>query len=430
MKLGVKLILVLLNVALTLLTQKIYDYTPGGDSIRYYELAKQYSQLNFYDPLTNCVARPFYPVFLAIIGNLITYNYYFIAIMQSLIFCFASFLFVTELEKFLQRKLTGVLILLFLIPEIHYFNGFIITESLGYSLILLAFYYTLKIYNSGITTSRLFILSFIIALSVLNRSESIVIFLPIFYFIYPKIKTRLVSSILICISLPILLLQLNGIKNYKIYGIYQLSAFNGGETIFAGNSENLDGSHHDFQNHKEVFIPKDRIDDLDSILAQPQCFSCPQQDTFFFHLAVEAWKKDPVKQLGVIPEKMAKNWLLPGNFDIYTNDTTKARGLQLKKILSKEYFNNAWYAPYKHLFYMMIHWSLLALVCIGLFQMKRQNRLQVAVLMLFIMYLLFAIPFSGLPRWHVTIFPLLIITFIPSFVVEKLNRILDKLSSR
>jgi hypothetical protein len=429
MKIKSRYFLVLMNCFLTILTQKIYHYTPVIDGFRYLEMARQYSHFNFFDPYTNCVARPLYPIFLAIFGSVVSYNLIFIALVQSLLFCFSALLLVGELEKKLNRNLTGLLVILFLVPEMHFFNGSVFTEALAYSLIMLTFYAGLKIHNSSATTSKLFLLSVIMGLTILNRFESIVILVPVLFFIYPKIKTKLLTSILICLIFPVAFLALNGLKNYKIFGVYKLSAFNGGETIFGGNSENLDGSHHDFQRHKEIYIPKDRIADLDKILAQPQCVYCPQSDSFFFRLAIEAWKKNPIQQLGVIPEKFAKNWLLPGNFDIYTRDSTKTRGLQMQKILSGTHFRSR-YAPYKHLFYMSIHWALLLMLCIGIFKYKRDDRFQSAVLILLAFYILYTIPFSGLPRWHVSIFPLLIIAFTPKLLIERVNRIFNTFTKR
>jgi len=200
--------------------------------------------------------------------------------------------------------------------------------------------------------------------------------------------------------------------------------------IYGGNNDNLDGSHHLFWEHRELFIPKNKIDDLNKILSEPECFACPGRDSLFFQLALVVWKENPVQQIKVIPDKLAKNWLLPGTFDIYTGDTTKTKGLQFDKLLSKKYFNNAWYAPYKHFFYILIHWALLVMLMAGLFRIDKKNRFQISVLILFSFYLLFAIPFCGLPRWHVAIFPLLIIAFTPMTMISRLDKIFSNSSAK
>ncbi|HTB32612.1 MAG TPA: hypothetical protein VK808_11330, partial [Bacteroidia bacterium] len=220
------------------------------------------------------------------------------------------------------------------------------------------------------------------------------------------------------------------VKSYKTFHIFRVTAFNAGEALYGGNNENLDGSPHVFEMHKNIFIPKDKMEAYNNILALPAVYSIPKRDSFYHELAIEAWKTDPVQQIGVIPEKLAKNWLLPGMFDIYTNDTTKTRGLQLSKLLSIKYFNNVWYAPYKHLLYMVIHWALLLLVVWGILRLKKQNRFQLAVFILLLFYLLYTIPFCGLPRFHVALFPLLIIAFTPLPVILKINKILSRIQAR
>jgi len=423
-----RIIFIIINCLLTFFHQVIYHYLPGSDSILFLDLSKQYSQLNFFDCETNYRGHQLYALFLTIVGNIFSYHHYFIGLFQTIIYSIAALLLTSALEKQLNRNLTGLLLVLILVPEIYFFNGFILTESLAFTLIILCFYQALRIYNnSHATVTNMLLLSFTLAVTLMNRLESFVIIFPLLYLIYPAVRGRARNRLIIFFSIPLMLFQLNGYRNYKTFNVYRMSAFNGGEAIFGGNSANLDGSHHAFWDYKEIFIPRDRIEELNKILSEPDCISCPKRDAFFLRLAAEAWQKDPLQQMAVIPEKLAKNWLLPGTFDVYTADTTKTRGLQLKKILSKEYFNNAWYAPYKHLFYMLIHWTLLAVLITGMFRFDRQNRFQKSVLLLFVSYLFLAIPFCGLPRWHVAVFPLLIITFTPVALINRLNNMLNRL---
>ena len=422
MKNKFKYTLIVINCLLTFLNQLIYHYEPASDSLTYLKLAKQYTQFIFFDPETNCYGHTFYALFLATIGSIISYHHFVVGLIQSLIFCFSSLLLIGELEKKLKQNLSGLMIILFLVPEIHFHNGYILTESLAFTLIIFSFYLALKIYNNKATILNILFLSFTISIAILNRFECAVIIFPILFLIYPKIKGKLISQVFILTSIPLLIIQINGFRNYKIFNNYKLTAFNGGEVIYGGNSENLDGSHHVFWKHKEIFIPKNKIDDFDKIISQPECLSCPKKDSFLLKLAIESWQKNPIQQVKVIPQKLAKNWLLPGMFDIYTADTTKTRGLQLNNILSKKYFHNLWYAPYKHLFYMIIHWAILIMLLIGLFKLDKHNRFQLSVLILLAFYVLFAVPFSGLPRWHVGIFPLLIITFTPRSLIETINK--------
>ena len=417
-------ILTLLSCFLTVITTLVFHGGILSDSPLYLHLAHQYSEFNFLDPVSNYYGRHFYAVFLAIIGTVISYNYIVIGIMQTLLFCLSSFILVKELEKYLNKNLLGLLLLLFLVPEIHFYNGSVFTESLGYSLIILVFAFALKIHNGKSSVWNILVLSSLIGFTILNRMECGVCIIPAFYLIFPQIKDKLIVRGLVFISIPIFLLLLNGYQNYKIYNIFKVTALNGGEVIFGGNNENLDGSYHRFGMYKEIFIPKDKIEDFTKIESLPPFDFYRERDSLYLIMAKDAWRKDPIKQLGVIPEKFCKTWLLPGFFDIYTADTTKTRGLQLSYLLSKENFHNAWYAPYKHLFYIIIHWLLLLMILWGIFQIKRSNRFQISILFLLILYVLFSIPFCSLPRYHVTLFPILIIAFTPFSLINKLNNVL------
>ena len=137
----------------TIVNLKVYHYAPNSDSILYLEMAKQYSHLNFFDPFTNCVGRPLYPIFLAIIGNILSYNYYVICLAQSILFCIAALSLTKELEILLQKNLTAMVLILFLVPEIQASNGTILTEALAFSLVLFIFSSALKILSSYIFNS-------------------------------------------------------------------------------------------------------------------------------------------------------------------------------------------------------------------------------------------------------------------------------------
>src|SRR6185369_10030787 len=131
-----KIAIVLLNCLLTFINQLVYHYIPAADSLRYLEMARQYSEFNFFDPSTNCFGHPFYPLFLAMIGNIISYHHYVIGLIQSLIFCLTVLFLTGELEIYLNKKLTGIILIVLLIPEIHIYNGYILTESISISLTL------------------------------------------------------------------------------------------------------------------------------------------------------------------------------------------------------------------------------------------------------------------------------------------------------
>lgn len=287
------LVFILLNCFLTFFYQFYFHYQPSADSARYLLLAKQYTEFNFFDPVTNCYGHPFYAFFLSLVGTVISYHTSIIGLIQSLIFCISAILLIKEVEKLIRKNLTGLILLLFLVPEIHFHNGYVTTESISYSLILLCFYSALRIFNSYFTISKLFLLSFILSIAVLNRLECAVIIFPIIYLIYPRIKTKIVTSLLIIVSFSFVFLQINAYRNYKTFKTYKLSAFNGGEVIYGGNNDNLDGSHHPFWEYKTRFLPKEKIDGLNKIQLEPECDACPIGIHFFSNWLLRHGKKTP-----------------------------------------------------------------------------------------------------------------------------------------
>ena len=108
--------------------------------------------------------------------------------------------------------------------------------------------------------------SLFVGISVINRIECAFCVFPIFYFIYPKIKDQLLLSAGTIMSLPIIILLINGEMNYKTFNIFKLTSFHGGVVLFSGNNDNLDGSHHSFEKYMDVYIPKQKIADLNEAL--------------------------------------------------------------------------------------------------------------------------------------------------------------------
>lgn len=414
------ILFILVNCFLTVFNLVIYHHVAGHDEGLYMDMAKEYCHLNFFDPVANVYGHPIYPLFLALMGSLFSYSFYVIGIIQTILFSLCALMLLRELEIYTSKPLWGVLILLMVFPDIYFYNGYFTTESLAFSILLLDYGIAVRILNRGATGFRLFLLSVVVGITIMNRFEEVSCILPILFLIYPEIKVKLLRSALIIMFLPVCFLLINGLKNYKIYRVFRVTDFHAGETIYGGNNDNLDGSHHNFYVYRKIFIPKNKLADFDKLDSLPPQTRYPRLDSLFKQLSIQAWKDNPVNQLKVIPEKLAKIWLLPGNFDIYTNDTTKTKGLQITKLLNKKYFNNNPIAPYKHLFYIGIQWAFLLLIVIGIWNMDRKNRFQLSVLFLLVFYLFYTIPFCGLPRWHVTIFPILIMAFAPGWVVNKI----------
>ncbi|HUM46934.1 MAG TPA: hypothetical protein PLD84_08400, partial [Chitinophagales bacterium] len=204
------LILILLSCSLTFINQIIYHYVPASDSIRYLNLAREYNDFIFFDPIANCYGHQFYSLFLAIAGGLISYNQYVVGLLQTLIFCLSVLFLVRELELYYNgRNLFGLTIILFLVPEIQLYNGYLLTESLAFSLLIIAFAMALRIHNSKASFLNLLLLSLAIGATLLNRIECGICLLPIIYFLFPKIKEKLVFHLFALLSIPVFMLLVN-----------------------------------------------------------------------------------------------------------------------------------------------------------------------------------------------------------------------------
>ena len=415
------LIFLVVHSLLCILNQVLFYHGLSSDSLRYIELAKQYASANFFDCYSNCYGHPFYSFFLLLLASPVFYNVYMIGLIQSLLFGTCCVLLLSELERLYKKPMGGLLLLVLLVPEFQIFNGYVLTESPGMSLMLLCFALGLRIVNKGPSKGRLLSLSFFTACSILNRFESAVVLLPLFYLLFPLLRLGLIQNLLLFISIPVFFLLINCQRNFKTYGRFYPGTFNGGEVLYGGNNPRLDGSHHDFWKRPELFFSVGNHALVRGVLAEEECRSCPQRHDLLSRLAMESWKTDAWGQISAIPLKLGKNWLLPGFFDIYTADLSGDRGLQLSKLFDKTQFGNKWYAPVKHAFYLVIHWLLLGIVVTGIFKIKKHNRFEISVLILLILFLLFAIPFCGLPRWHLLVFPLLIITYTPQALQNVLN---------
>jgi hypothetical protein len=385
-------------------------------------LADLYKEGILFDPKGNYYGHQLYAVFLLITVGFIKYNYWVVAIIQALIYSFAALFLVRQMETYYKRDFTGLLLFLFIVPDIQHYVGSVLTESMAMTFVLLSYGMALKIFNSGVTVRRLLFISSIAACAVLTRTECTIVLLPLFYLMYPKIKEKLLVNVSTVMILPVCGLMVTGFLNYKTFGQFRLTSLHGGEVLFGGNNQNLDGSFHVFPDHRQTFIPAEHLAEYDSILALPLVNSYPARNAFYSRLVKEAWEKSPGDQLSVIPEKFAKNWLVPASFDMYTSDTTKTRGMQLGKLFQKKYFNNAWYAPYKHLFYLAIYWFTLIVILTGAARIKRSDRFAVSILLFWIVFIFFTLPFCGLPRWHMPVYPLLILTFTPYLFVERINK--------
>ena len=394
-----------LHVALVLAFIFVFNYEQIADSVRYIKVADEFLTLDFkFSTKYNCNSAPGYPFFLALINFFTSHNKYLIGLVQGIIFALSSLYFIKNLTKRINISVFSILCfagLIFLSPEFIHINGTTLSESLVASCLIFLFG---ALINEDKTKKEYVIITISSVFMVFAKMEYIPVLVAIIipYLIY-KIEYK---TPVVIIGLTGILLFLNGVKNEQTFGIFNPTSFGSGTVIYGGNNLSLDGSWHYNANtyvapeHREEF---DRI----NVLLSREC--CTTQDSMFKAMAVHAWKQDPIDQLLVIPVKTAKMWLLPGNFDIYTDQTDFKRGLLFSTLFDDEIW--PWYAKYKHGMYLIVYWISLLISILGLYFKIKTHGLMIfdfALLLTIIgMTALYSVPFYGLPRFHLPVIFLL-----------------------
>jgi hypothetical protein len=226
----------------------------------------------------------------------------------------------------------------------------------------------------------------------------IVVFIAAGYLAFQGRRTPLITLVAVLLSA----LTMNAWRNAAIYGRPNPFSFGSGTVIYGGNNLNGDGSWH-MPSITPGYIPQQAQMTYDRITSLDAASRCLEQDHFFKELAIEAWRQDPLQQLGTIPLKFLKLWLLPADLDIYTQNKRLVHGLQLGALFSTD----QWPLPgiIRHAVELIIHWSVLACLILGLAIRVRHRALNGSELLIIavamMLSLLYAVPFYGLGRFHV-----------------------------
>jgi hypothetical protein len=300
-------------------------------------------------------------------------------------------------------------------PEIFQTNQQTATEPFCGILILLITGSIINGFDKNIT-KVLYIIS--TCLLVLARFEYLST-LPIL--ILPLIYNKKYKLTLLTIFSLILVFTSNGVKNYITFDDFNPLDYNSGAVIYGGNNLNGDGTwHNEFKNTN--YLPANKREEYRSLYGlDPKC-CCIKQDSFFKAMAFNAWKDNWRFQLKIIPYKFLKLWVIPASMDFYCSQTEYKKGLQIKLLFSSKLW--PWYGKYKHGFYLFVYWAYLLLVISGFyFKIKEYgfnyNELFVVVFFLIISFL-YSVPFTGIGRFHVPIFGLLVLY--SSFGIKYLDR--------
>ncbi len=396
----------------------VYHYTPATDALVYLARGKEFAELSFFNPLTNWNYAPGYSLFLALTSPITAFKPALIAALQSLLFFAAAFVFVRRLFRariLADARLARVtLALLVCNPNLWFPLGAIGPESLVGALVLLV---SVAFLRSRESQQRRHLLgaSAWLGLLVLMRFEWL--FLPFLgaFVVKARQRPQALAWLLVC---PILAVGLNSARNQVTYGEPKLLSYASGAVIYSGNNLNLDGSYH--SSEVSGFVPEAHEPErarLQALKTRDFRQWVKDQDAFFKRLAREAWVEAPLAQLAVIPLKLGKLWVMPNHFDIYTADANFTRSLQIAELFSFQRW--PWYGPWKHGFYLVLHWLLLALIGAGLVGHWRGRRglsddarvfFSYVVAVAVLISLVFAGPLYGLPRFHVPV--LMLLTFL------------------
>ncbi len=389
------------HIALVLLFLQLFEYRPVFDSLRYLHVADEFSQLRFTDadPAMHCNTAPGYPLFLAVLSPITRYNTYAIAIFQALLFVLGLRSLVNALVRTgvidHGRALWCMLIPLF-IPDIIHVNGWVLTESLTTSLLLILMAGTLC--RPASTSAQA---GWVLAgsLLVLTKFEYlIVVLIAAAYLTFKGRWASLASLAAVLLAAQVL----NAWRSATLYGRPNPFSFGSGTVVYGGNNLNGDGSWH-MPSITPGYIPPQAQRTYDRITSLDTKAQCLEQDRFFKELALEAWQQDPGRQLSMVPLKFLKLWLLPADLDIYTLETRLLPGLQLGALFSTD----QWPLPgiIRHAVELLVHWSVLACLLIGLATRVRHRAINGSELLIIVVALalsmLYAIPFYGLGRFHV-----------------------------
>ncbi len=386
-----------IHIFLVITIMIIFNYQQVSDSPRYIAVADEFASFNFTAQM-NCHTAPGYPLFLAIIKLLTWHNKFLIALVQSILFILSLKYFLNGIQFKYEIPNFGISLLsvfVLLNPEILHLNGTSLTESLAASLIL---FICGSLVNNLKYKIDKYIFVFCTAYLVITKMEYILI-LPVLLFFLFLTKER--KMILLTLSVIFGLMTLNGLKNYNIYNVFNMTSFGSGTVIYGGNNLNLNGSWH-IQRNTKNYIPKSYESTFDSLSKLDPSCACIKIDSLYKRMAIDAWKDNYFNQLKVIPIKFGKQWLLPGSIDFYTGQTEIHTGLQLDKLFSDKFW--PWYAKYKHGAYLFIYWISLMFSLIGirvkLSKYKFDNIDFLIISILLINTLMYSIPFYGLGRFH------------------------------
>ena len=310
----------LLHIILVFLKSHIIGYQLSYDAVKYLHVANEFLGRASLDYQYNCNTSPGYPLFLAPLIFLFPDSVLAVMIAQVLIFSFSLYVMMSTLisKKFLttsQAVIASAMIMLSL--DFITYNGYVLTESLTASLLMLIVSLLLKDRDEKI---NIWLLSFLPVALIAVRTEYIILFPAFLLAVY--LNRFNWKRMLLPVILLSFMISANGVRNLNIYGQFSFFGFGGGQVTYGGNNLNGDGSWHYYATTPD-YLPEHGEREMREIdMIGDECIACPKRDSLFKVLVREAIRENGVSNLSLVPVKLAKMWTLPGEIDPYTSDST------------------------------------------------------------------------------------------------------------
>ena len=401
-------ILAVCHVFLVFFKSHIFGYNLSYDAVKYLHVANEFLGRAPLDYQYNCNTSPGYPLFLAPLIFLFPDSVMAVMIAQVLIFSFSLYVMMSTLisKKFLttsQAVIASAMVMLSL--DFITYNGYVLTESLTASLLMLIVSLLLKDRDEKI---NMWLLSFLPVALIAVRTEYIILFPAFLLAVYLNRFTW--KRILLPVVLLSFMLTANGIRNMDIYGKFSFFGFGGSQVTYGGNNLNGDGSWHYYATTPD-YLPEHGEREMMAIdMIGDECIACPKRDSLFKVLVREAIRENGVSNLSLVPVKLAKMWTLPGEIDPYTSDSTFSPA-----IIPEHYFKSSESVVSNIMSnkYIIYHWLFLGLSLAGLvirwWKYKAHYFDFTAMAIVVAVSMAYAVLFYGLPRFHIPLLPFVLV---------------------
>jgi hypothetical protein len=408
---------VTLFALLSLLHDVVYSYRPAHDALVYLARAREFASGSFLRPESNWNLAPGYSLFLApfFLSGLHTPWPVLVAAQAAVLGTSLLFL-LRALERAGVLTHSGVQVVIFvaaLDPELWSLAGELYSEVLAAALLAISLALALRTGLSRRTEALL--LGGACAALVVTRFEYVVLLPGLLLLVLVGRRAALLRAVALTVA-PAVVLGANAYRNAVMFGVATPFSFGGGTVLYAGVNAAGTASWHSNQCAPDTYrryVPAPfqasfAASCLD--VTEGRQSSHVRMDSLYRAMARYQWGHHTWEALSYIPDRLAKLWLVPGAFDIYTGDAEFHVGLRLGGYFDRRLW--PWYGPIKHAAYFAVYWVTLALIVGGGVTLLRRKVpgslvwLQLSGGTVLLLSAAYGVAFYGLPRFH---FPALVI---------------------